>query len=104
MPASEEFLPANQRSECWSISLVLRDRTVPLTVNPYASKDRALHDAKQIQELIKVEICDNTEERLAHLAKTGSTIDAVVVARQQLGMTLTQAKDHVDRIAGRRNS
>jgi len=101
---NEELLPANRRSKRWSMSLVLKDRALPVTISSYASKEQALRDAKRIQELVKIEISDSAEEGLANLAQTGKTIDAVVAARQQLGMTLTQAKDHVNRIAGRRNS
>jgi hypothetical protein len=81
---------------------VLKDRTVPVTVNPYPSKEQALREAKRIQQLIHVDISDNLDEGLAHLAHTGKAIDAVVAARQHLGMTLGEAKDRIDQLTGRR--
>lgn len=99
---NEELLPTNRRSERWSVVFVLKDRTVPATVNPYPSKEQAMQQATRIQQLVRVDIYTNLDEGLAHLAHTGKTIDAVVAARQHLGMTLGEAKDHIDQVTGRR--
>lgn len=98
----EELLPANRQCERWSVLFVLKDRTIPITTSPSPTKEQALREAKRIQQLLRVEISDNPEEGLTQLAHAGHTIDAVVVARQQLGMTLVQAKEHIEQTAGRR--
>lgn len=98
----EELSPANRQRERWSILFLLKDRSVPVTVSPYVSKDQAMLDAQLIQELVRAEISDDPQEGLTQLAETGRTIDAVIMARQQLGMTLLQAKEFVDQAAHRR--
>ena len=97
----EDLSPANRQRPCWSILFLLKDRSIPVTVSPYVSKEQAMRDARHIQKLVRVEISDNLGEGLTQLAQTGRTIDAVIVARQQLGMTLTQAKDSIDQAANR---
>lgn len=94
----EELSPAHRQKPRWSILFLLKDRSVPVTIRPYASKDQATHDAQRIQELVRVEISDNLEEGLNQLAQTGRTIDAVIMARPQLGMTLVQAKEYIDQM------
>jgi len=98
----DQLLPAHRQSERWSVMLVLKDRAIPVTISPYISKDRAMRDAGRIQQLLNVEIADNVDESIAHLVSTGRIIDAVLLTRQRSGMSLTQAKDHIDRLAGRR--
>lgn len=51
-----------------------------------------MREAERVQQFLQVDISDNLAEGLTQLAQTGQTIDAVVVALQQLGMTLEQAK------------
>jgi len=101
---NEELLPANRQVGCWSVLFVLKERAVPLTVNPYASKNQAMREAKRIQQILHVEISDNFQEGIAHLAQAGRKIDAVAVARQHLDMPLKQAKDYIDQAASRRDS
>ena len=98
----EEFMPPHRQKPRWSILFMLKDRSVPVTVSPYVSKDQAMREARRIQELVRVEISDNLEEGLTQLAQPGRTIDAVIVARQQLGMTLMQTKEFIDQAADRR--
>jgi hypothetical protein len=76
---------------------------VPVAVNPYASKDQAMREAVRIQQILPVEISDNSEEGITQLAQTGKSIDAVIALRRQRpDMTLTQAKDMIDHMTGRR--
>lgn len=96
----ENLLPANRQSERWSVVFVLKDRSLPVNLNPHVSKEQAMADAKRLQPLLDVEISNHVDDGIAHLARSGRTIDAVVVTRQQSQMTLTEAKDQVDRIAG----
>ena len=100
----EGLSPANRQRQRWSVLFLLKNRSVPVTVSPYVSKDQAIRDAQRIQELVHVEISDNLEEGVAQLAQTGRTIDAVIVARQQLGMTLAQAKESIEHAPNRRKS
>lgn len=98
----EELLAANRQHERWSVLFVLKDRTIPLSTNLYASKEQALREANRIQPLLNVDISDSPDEGLAHLIQTGKTIDVVaVLRRQQPDMTLTQAKQIVDDSTGR---
>ncbi|MDH5668446.1 MAG: hypothetical protein OEY86_10580 [Nitrospira sp.] len=100
----EELSPATRQGERWSVLFLLKNRSIPVTVNPYTSKEQAMCEARRIQQLLRVEISDNLEEGLNQLAQTGRTIDAVVVARQQLGMTLAQAKEYSDQAGNGRDS
>ena len=97
----ENLLPANQQSERWSVVIVLKDRQIPVNVNPHTSKDQAMADAKRIQQWLNVEISDNVDESITHLAKNGRIIDAVVTASQTKGMPLAQANDYVKSKTGR---
>ena len=83
--------------ERWAIALVLEERSVPVTENLYITKERALRDAKRIQQLLNVEISDAVDESIASLAQNGRKIEAVTLASRSLGMTTTQAKDFVDK-------
>ena len=94
----DELLPANRQRERWSVLFVLRDRTIPLTTNLYSSKEHALREAHRLQPLLNVGISDSPDEGLAHLTQTGKTVDAVIaLQRQQPELSLTQAKEIVDR-------
>ncbi|MBH0191101.1 MAG: hypothetical protein HP492_04905 [Nitrospira sp.] len=99
----EELLPANRQRERWSVLFVLKDRTIPVSTNLYASKEHALREANRLQPLLHVAISDSPDEGLAHLTQTGRTVDAVTaLRRQQPGMTLPQAKEIVDHATSRR--
>ena len=99
----EALLPANRRRERWSVLFVLKDRTIPVSTNLYASKEHALREAQRLQPLLNVDISDNPDEGLAHLTQTGKTVDAVIaLRRQQPDMTLTEAKEIVDHATSRR--
>ena len=100
----EGFMPPHRQKPRWSIFFMLKNRSIPVTVSPYVSKDQAMREARCIQELAQVGISDNLEEGLTQLADAGRTIDAVIVARQQLGMTLMQAKEAIDQTADRRKT
>ena len=100
----EEASPASRRGERWSIVFLLKNRSVPVTISPYVSKEQAMRDARRIQELVRVEISDDLEEGLTQLAETAGTIDAVIVARRQLGMTVMQAKDYIEQAGNSRES
>lgn len=93
----ENLQGANVMRERWAIALVLEERSVPVTENLYITKERALRDAKRIQQLLNVEISDTVDESIASLAQNGRKIEAVTLASRSLGMTTTQAKDFVDK-------
>lgn len=93
----ENLQGANVMRERWPIALVLEERSVPVTENLYITKERALRDAKRIQQLLNVEISDTVDESIASLAQNGRKIEAVTLASRSLGMTTTQAKDFVDK-------
>lgn len=98
----EELLPANRQRERWCTLFILRDRTVPVSTNLYASKEHALHEAQQLQPLFNVDTSENPDEGLAHLIQAGKTIDAVIALRRRHpDLTLTRAKDVIDRPASR---
>ena len=99
----EELLPANRQRERWAVLFVLKDRTIPVSTNLYASKEHALREANRLQPLLNVDISDSPDEGVAHLIQTGKTIDGVVVLRRQRpDLTLTQAKAIVDHATSRR--
>ncbi|MBH0198856.1 MAG: hypothetical protein HP497_05450 [Nitrospira sp.] len=99
----EELLPVNRQRERWSVLLVLKDRTIPVSTNLYASKEHALREANRLQPLLNVDISDSPDEGLAHLIHTGKTVDAVTaLRRQQPETTLTQAKEIVGHATSRR--
>lgn len=82
--------------ERWSIALVLKERSVPVTKNLYITKEQALCDARRMQQLLDVEITDTVEESIAHLAQSGKKVEAVTLASRALGMTTAQAKNFVE--------
>lgn len=99
-----ELSPPNRQRERWSVVLMLKDRSLPVNLNSYPSKDQAMVDAKRIQQLLKIEISDNAEDSIAYLAQSGRIIDAVVTTTQTRGMTLTQAKEYVEKQSDRSSS
>lgn len=90
-----ELTPSNRWQEGWTLALMCNDRSVALTLNP-ASKPQVLLNAEKIQRLVNVDITDSIEESIAHCIKNGKKIDAIALATQKLGMTVTQAKDYVE--------
>jgi len=96
----EDLMPANRWQERWSLALVCKGRSVPITHNLYVSKDQAMRDANKIKQILNVEISDTVEESIASLAQNGRKIEAATLATHSLGMTPTKAKDFVDKNTG----
>ena len=86
--------------ERWSIALVLKERSVPVTKKLYVTKEQALCDARRMQQLMGVDITDAVEDSIAHLAQSGKKVEAVTLASRALGMMTAQAKDFVEGNAG----
>ena len=86
--------------ERWYIAFALAGRTVPVNRNLYVTKEGALRDAKQIQQLLRVELCESAEESIAYLAQNGRKFEARTLASRALGLSMVQAEELVNRIAG----
>lgn len=98
----DTYEDSNGRSvpcKSWSIALALNDRKVTLNQNPLTRK-QASDISSAIQKLIQVEeISENTEEAIMALLQNGRKIDAVKFAVSELGLTLEQAKDFVEKLS-----
>lgn len=92
----ENLRGVNVMRERWSLALVLEVRNVPINKNLYITKEHALRDAKKMQRLLGVEVIDSVAEGIAHLAQAGRKVEAMTLASRALGMTTTQAKEHVE--------
>lgn len=91
----EDLLPANRWQERWYLALQCRNEIVTLTHNPSVRKEEASLLAKKIQSIVSVEILDSDQESLAMLLKTGTKAEAIALAIRSLGMTVTEASQHV---------
>ena len=91
----EDLLPANRWQERWYLVLQCRNEIVPLIHNPSVRKEEASLLAEKLQLILGVEILDSDQESLAMLLKTGKKAEAIALAIRSLGMTVTEASQHV---------
>lgn len=92
----EDLLPANRWQERWYLVLKCRNEIVTLTHNPSVNKEEASLLAKKIQSILGVDILDSDQESLVMLLKTGRKAEAMTLATRSLGMTITEASQHVE--------
>lgn len=93
---NEDMLPANRWQERWYLALACRDEIVTLTYNLSVQKGEARQLAQKIQAILVVDVLDTDQESLNALVKTGRKAEAISLAARSLGMTVTEAKQHVD--------
>ncbi len=92
----EDLAPANRWQERWYIALKCRTEIVTLTHNPSFRKDEARHLAQKIQSILGVGILDSDQESLKTLIMAGRKAEAITLAARSLGMTVTEASQHVE--------
>jgi hypothetical protein len=92
----EDLTPANRWQERWHIALKCRMEIVTLTHNPSVRKDEARQLAQKIQSILGVGILDSDQDSLDALLKTGKKVEAITLATRSLGMTVTEASQHVE--------
>lgn len=92
----EDVVPANRWQERWYLALKCRTEIVTLTHNPSVSKQEATELAQRIQSILGVGVLDSDQESLIALLKTGRKAEAITLAARSLGMTVTEASQHVD--------
>jgi hypothetical protein len=93
---NEDMLPANRWQERWYLALMCRGEIVTLTHNPSVQKEEARQLAQQLQSILGVDILDSDQESLKALLKNGGKAEAITLATRSLGMTVTEACEHVD--------
>lgn len=91
----EDLLPANRWQERWHLALKCREEIVLLTYNPSVRKDEAGRLAREIQSILGVNILDSDQESLYALLKIGWKAEAITLATRSLGMTVTEASQHI---------
>jgi len=90
-----DLLPANRWQKRWLLALDCKGGNVQLNQNYYNRKEQALRDAERLRQLLGVDIVDTPKESIAQLSQNYK-VEAITLARRELGMTLQQAKEHVD--------
>jgi hypothetical protein len=90
-----DLMPANRWQKRWLLALDCKGGNVQLNQNYYNSKEQALRDAEKLRQLLGIEIADTPRESIAQLSQNYK-VEAITLARRELGMTLQQAKEHVE--------
>jgi hypothetical protein len=98
----EDHNGTTRPSVAWAVGLVLDNEVLTLNANPLTHHDQAFTLAKSFQRYLSVPIADSVEDSIAHLVQKGQKIEAVQLAVKRLGKTLSDERDWVAELEGKK--